>query len=546
MELTIDTAAFLQTAKHSFSTPTTYITELCQNYRRAGAKAIDIVYHEEMNSLTFLARTETPVDYEALFTLGLSGWPTELQQKEQPFGMGFLSALFACEAISITSPTGRLPVIETRDILAGAAFDILPADTDDTIFALYNLQDPPTLTLIQELFCGFPIPITFNGVTIIRSHHYESTFPIPHVGWTAPMTDVEFISMMIFDYRFYLQGLPINNTYVTSRHVAIHLDDPTLDLTPRMPDRAQFTNPKTVSEINKRIQEHQVTLLRKYIAEHSPDDIASNVFTTLRRFSTTLTQEYSNLTAIPGDCVYNAKTMPTAEMLPYDDIPDMFISESLSGFQTLRFNPDDPVYLVQDSVIADHESWDSNILIAYVVNHPSLMFTNLTNIPKCFRPPESIFPDDWAEYEYEYGYEYRDRLESFTATINGTDTEVRIVKDLRITYKDNSVPARHCFDGDTLLIDDSFDLPYNAEEVVRSVDAHIDWEVEGVDHQAVNQSVDNLVNEYRLATTGDMADYIKRAIRDSWLLEMVKVPAGAEVILSFGDKGELTDVTIKK
>ncbi|WP_204336359.1 ATP-binding protein, partial [Proteus mirabilis] len=85
--------------KFAFSNFSTFLAELIQNSRRAGASMVDI--RLEGKSLTVIDDGQGVQDFQKLFTIAESGWDAQTQSLENPFGMGFTSALFACEVLKV-------------------------------------------------------------------------------------------------------------------------------------------------------------------------------------------------------------------------------------------------------------------------------------------------------------------------------------------------------------------------------------------------------------------------------------------------------------
>lgn len=98
MKLAINESNVLKLMEATFSSSTTFVTELMQNARRAGATKVDIVIEEISNkiNITFTDDGCGIEDFANLMTVAQSGWNEETQKEDKPFGAGFLSALLCC------------------------------------------------------------------------------------------------------------------------------------------------------------------------------------------------------------------------------------------------------------------------------------------------------------------------------------------------------------------------------------------------------------------------------------------------------------------
>src|SRR5260370_38492540 len=72
------------------------LIEVLQNARRAGATAIDVFLDEAQAKsgecrITVQDDGQGIEDFQSLLTLGASDWSTEIQEREDPAGMGFFS-----------------------------------------------------------------------------------------------------------------------------------------------------------------------------------------------------------------------------------------------------------------------------------------------------------------------------------------------------------------------------------------------------------------------------------------------------------------------
>ena len=106
--LKVNQGNLVKNLRFSFTDSCTVIAELMQNARRAGATQVEIDFAPETKTLV-VRDDGCGIDcYQTLFTIAESGWDAEVVEQEHPFGLGFLSALFACGHLEVESKGGRI------------------------------------------------------------------------------------------------------------------------------------------------------------------------------------------------------------------------------------------------------------------------------------------------------------------------------------------------------------------------------------------------------------------------------------------------------
>ena len=108
-----------------------------QNARRAGAT--EIRFSISNGSITIDDNGSGIDDFSELLTVASSGWDAETIQKENPFGLGFLAALYSCQRINIQS-NGMLLEADTEKVLnqdvIGLGHSLVRVGTSITLFDL--------------------------------------------------------------------------------------------------------------------------------------------------------------------------------------------------------------------------------------------------------------------------------------------------------------------------------------------------------------------------------------------------------------------------
>lgn len=261
----------VESLKYSFTNKTTVFSELMQNARRAGASSVKFDYKPDTNTLVITDDGCGIESMATLLTVAESGWDTTLVEQEHPFGIGFLSALFACWHIIVASKGGQIDA-NTDDILGFKAIPVTACEwkgvTRITLIGV-EFHEEYILNALKRLARGFPILVYFNGECLERPVAEDSSLDFVD-------TEIGKVYLHGLDKPFggnsevevYLQGLPIyrSHCYSADRHV-IHLDSSCFDA--RLPDRDKLIDEEETierikdvlrQEIEKRLQSMKLIL----------------------------------------------------------------------------------------------------------------------------------------------------------------------------------------------------------------------------------------------------------------------------------------------
>jgi len=224
-----------------------------------------------------------------LLTVAESGWDIELIEREHAFGIGFLSALFSCEAISVNSKGGRFSV-DTAALLAFQPIAIEPADWQG-ITRLTLTQFKPEADRIESQLCrlarGFPIEVRFNGVSLDRPRAVNSTLPFieTELGemYLYGLSQGEDWLRQSEHFHLYLQGLPVYHSHHERDpgHV-IHLDSSRFFA--RLPDRDKLIDEaQVIAEVKHVLQREARQRLKAIKRELSAEEFVQG-YDTLKTY----------------------------------------------------------------------------------------------------------------------------------------------------------------------------------------------------------------------------------------------------------------------
>ena len=235
---TSDTRSILNALSATFTNTTTFVGELLQNARRAGATSIAITladgYFEIADDGVGIS------DFRKLLSIAVSGWDESVQKADAPYGLGFMSVVYAAESIQVAS--GQTMFDATREQIVGLE-EVSLVDLEDSVVGAVIRMKGITKSALElkaasERYArGFPLPVTINGEPVQREHAID-VLGMVNTRYGKASPDVALGARAGY---FYLQGLPIKcegRSYANAG--VIHLDSTMFH--GRMPDRNELCN----------------------------------------------------------------------------------------------------------------------------------------------------------------------------------------------------------------------------------------------------------------------------------------------------------------
>lgn len=174
VKLKVNEEALVRHLKFGFTHQATVLGELMQNARRARASRVAFDYDEAEARLVVTDDGIGIADLQRLLTVAESGWDAETIEREHPFGLGFLAAVYAAERITVESLGSRLS-FATADLLAFQPLSIEPRpEMPGTRLVLDGVRIPHLEAALRQRARGFPIPVYYNGQALPRPHALDS------------------------------------------------------------------------------------------------------------------------------------------------------------------------------------------------------------------------------------------------------------------------------------------------------------------------------------------------------------------------------------
>lgn len=249
VQLKVDSTRLFNNLQHAFSAGA-MMGELLQNARRAGASRIDIHYDEYTGTLIVEDNGAGISDLQTLLTAAESGWNASIVDHEHPFGLGFLSVLYAGRHVTVETVGQRFSA-DTQELLDGHRVPVEPcegiAGTRITIrgygWKVDTLErqasrDDVRFNDMNRVTEGFPVEVIFNGRPMPR--------PYARTGgqdWIE--TDVGSILVLgdvarTHQAGLFVQGLPLERGRIGNEVAIIHLNG-TFQV--KLPDRQHLQDP---------------------------------------------------------------------------------------------------------------------------------------------------------------------------------------------------------------------------------------------------------------------------------------------------------------
>lgn len=248
VQLKVATEKLIPNLAYAFTSRTTFVKELMQNANRAGSSTVSIwttddgfVIEDDGIGIT---------NMQDLLTVAESGWDESVKMTQKPFGIGWLSALFAADWVCVSSNGSTLEGM-TADILNFAEIDLKVSHNRHgkrgTRVELRGIKatEGDVIEAAKKFAKGFPVPVELNGVPLPRPHAQDNsertwiqtavgTFSVPGIreGKVKPVVNL------------YLQGFSVGSTstrgyyfdkYPHEQKVVLHLDSQMFCA--RLPDR---------------------------------------------------------------------------------------------------------------------------------------------------------------------------------------------------------------------------------------------------------------------------------------------------------------------
>lgn len=304
--MNVDEKELMKSLRFAFTSKTTIFKEILQNGDRAGATLISIRIEAGPNN-TLIAEIKDDgcgiADMSVLLSVAKSGWSKEIKAQRSPYGLGFLSALYATSSVEIESSGFRA----TFDPQAALAFQPVLVETHPEsancpgtrlVLSGLKLDLGEAMDAIRGFARGFGVRVLLNGEELERNEALDAQ------DRTFVKTPVGFVSMPSLETGsvndgcvYYLQGFQV---YRAGYHnymarTVVHLD-PTR-FTARMPDRDVLIDEHArVKEVDQALRDlWQKTLVRKK-AEFPAGEFLERYHSAIRRYQPQLVNDIPLLT----------------------------------------------------------------------------------------------------------------------------------------------------------------------------------------------------------------------------------------------------------
>jgi len=318
--LKTDEEKLVKNLKFSFSNSTTFIAELMQNSRRAQASSVNFDFDDKTKNLIISDDGIGISDFSNLLTIAKSGWSEDIVKQENPYGLGFLSALYACQKISVTS--GLITFTELTSNILSLKPILLSDSLDDSknsmiikmidVDCFIDYDQNKFVSLIKKYAIGFNLPIFVNGVEVERFNAIDNgnnflDLPIGQCYLPGYQDDKEPSDLL----DIYIQGFLVysDRTVFSNNRNIIHLDSKKFFA--RLPDRDTLIDEgKSLDIIRKVVSEFWVSEITKQSLLMDSHLFLDKYYSSLKKFHCMSVMDKINL--IHMDSCFEFSDEPSA------------------------------------------------------------------------------------------------------------------------------------------------------------------------------------------------------------------------------------------
>ncbi|TQC94781.1 hypothetical protein FK216_15400 [Moraxellaceae bacterium AER2_44_116] len=306
--LQVNQSRLIGNLKHSFTNQSTFLSELMQNARRAGASEVRFEFHAP-HTLVVIDNGHGIDNLQNLLTIAESGWDEVVCNEERPFGMGFMAALFASDKVTVSSHNKCLS-FHREDAIQQRPIQIEPCDFQHgtrIVLDGITLSYEALRGSIKSYTRGFSIPVYFNDELCLCEHSWEHLITQPLLPSFEAYGEVLGLGNVIFDVNSvdlecYLLGIPIYRDYVDIYSyrkpiTVIHLDPK--HFIARSPDRDCLYDLKgAVSKIKDGIKNWWIQRIQLFIGVLSDEQIIQRYWKVMKHWG--LYELMNQIKAVPA------------------------------------------------------------------------------------------------------------------------------------------------------------------------------------------------------------------------------------------------------
>jgi mannitol/fructose-specific phosphotransferase system IIA component (Ntr-type) len=248
-----NTPQLIKNLGYVFSDSKKVLAEMMQNARRA--KATEIRFSMEDDILCVEDNGIGIEEFQKLLTIADSGWDNETTSEENPFGLGFLSALFSASRVSVES-RGRMVVFETEQVIS---LHNTPVESTNYIGSTrirlfgFKLSVSGVESALKMYSRGFGIRVFFNGREFERPHALENITGTQSAVGHLCLNGIDKTGYYpsAIDNLLYFQGLPVGCNHEKGHFNGFNIVHLNNSFSLRMPDRDSLID---VAEAQKKIE----------------------------------------------------------------------------------------------------------------------------------------------------------------------------------------------------------------------------------------------------------------------------------------------------
>lgn len=519
MKLAVNQQNALKLLADAFSNRSTFVTELLQNARRAGATLIDIGTTDNERTLIITDNGCGVSDFSKLMTLCDSGWGEDVQESDAPYGVGFLSAIMSSTDFTVTSNGQTLSAV-TADLLSGdvatlSASNYAPAVGTTIVLSLKKLLD---YRVLQNAALAFPVDIQFNGTMLPRPLALDKApykMELPGIGtlvWTG-----ECNARYIGNPNCALQGLPIRldsewgpvGSSYSYTSWGLHLDSSVFR--GRMPDRESVIG-DDFAWVKEPVKQAQRQLLReRFLAAGGAPHFELYVMAARENMQDLI----DSVTEVPEGVFRelddNITCIPECDGNNYSKVWEVVHKSSLVGVKLSHY-PDstDTDYVAIARVLADNNVWERAEAIPAWLQARYVEYDEVKATPVCRDPESGEWVDAPAEslppkYNVAACYRYGMTVQQCEAVrVDLVDYDDNVIFSAVETHFDPLV--------DDVLYLTRFGTTVDTSAFMQTLDGYYDSDSKQWEYDNIEKAVDEFNMQFSLLLGADPVCLLEDAL----------------------------------
>lgn len=280
LEIKVDVIGQMRNTVKTFADRLCFVDELVQNAQRAGASRVDFRFGE--TSLRYQDNGPGCDDLSKVFTQSLSGWSTDVQKSDDPFGFGFFSCIVVADTIIVESHSraarfdvaqmfreNRTDVITTGPSNLNKGFSVLLQDLKD--LDLSEVQKR-----VRQVAKYVDVKVYLDGDLCRKQSMVQKTYQEECNSFSRVCKNSVFNGVLYptgyGEISSYYQGREVCDIWVDGIGGRIEVKPGQAD--PRCPDRKAWIENRKLWALRRKLQEYAKKVMMDVVRYGSDEEIS--------------------------------------------------------------------------------------------------------------------------------------------------------------------------------------------------------------------------------------------------------------------------------